>query len=87
MALPYQVGDTLFKLHRSFLCRDAESLFKSLFSLPRPGGTKAAKELSDLGDEDYIPIPDVDARIFTVFVQMVYSRYSPIHLFALGWIC
>jgi len=72
------VGDKLFRLHRSLLCQDPESLFKSLFSLPKPESTKATQGPSELVDPEYIPIPDVDPKVFAVLAQMVYARAAKV---------
>ncbi|KAJ7740237.1 hypothetical protein DFH07DRAFT_926664 [Mycena maculata] len=69
----FLVGGVLFKLHRLFLCRDPESMFRGMFSIPQNGMAQAP-------DLEPIPLPDDTADEFRAFCWAIYALPGEIYL-------
>ncbi|KAF7364778.1 BTB domain-containing protein [Mycena venus] len=67
------VGGFLFKLHRLFLSRDPESVFRDMFRIPQ-GSTTAGNEL------DPIPLTEDSADDFRALCWALYALPGEIQL-------
>jgi hypothetical protein len=63
-----QVENTLFKVHRSYLCQVSEA-FREMFMAPIPGGVPEGSS-----DERPIVLDQVEAKEFEMFLSVIYGK-------------